>query len=355
MRFFTISFNRVHSLYGLVILILFTSCKQNPETFAIHSPIYPTGSQTVTYTLHRLNGDVQTVNLYISTSNVNSAGTVSGTTSESLVNTWSSPSAFPISFTSSSGYGTNKLVNYHFEVIGNSKTYHHRISFATSPYPVANAAVPVYTVGDVDTKMNAVFIPDADMTGNLTLFYTHVARDIDSAFHREDWVRRFPYSYNFFINPFSGTAGDYNLGTPHVYPSNSASLSFAQVKIILHSSTRRDFRDGSNYVGTEYYNRGTILHETGHALYNMADEYEGGSHWQNADLPNNWSSLAGAQSAAPGVGKTAADAVKIGTDPWWKLCNGDCMMLRTGLNVWPYDAPCRNRIFYSLVQRASGN
>ena len=332
-------------------LLFFVSCKQNPETFAIHSPIYPTGSQQVTFTLNRLNGNVQTVRLYTSTSNVNASGAISGTTAEALVNTWNSP-GFPLSYTSPSGYGTNKLVTYHFEVTGNSNTYHHRITFATGPYPVTNAAVPVYTIGDINNKMNVVFIPDVDIAGNSTLFQTHVARNIDSAFHQEDWVRRFPYSYNFFINPLSGTAGDYDLGTPHVYPSNSASISFAQAKIILHVSNRRDFRNGDNYVGTEYFNRGTILHETGHALYNMADEYQDGSHWQNADNPNNWNSLAGAQAAAPGVGKTAADATKIGTNPWWKLCNGDCMMLRTGLNVWPYDASCRNRIFYALVQRA---
>ena len=358
LNFFQNQFCKKHTTPGNLLLIasvfFLVSCKQNPETFAIHSPIYPTGTQTVTYSLNRLGGDVERVRLYVSTSNVNSAGTVSGTTAETLVQTWTSPS-FPLSYTSSAGYGTNKLVTYHFEVRGNEKTYNHTITFATSPYPVTNSAIPVYAVGENDRVMNVVFIPDEDMTGDMNLFYTNVAEDIDLAFHREDWIRRFPYSYNFFVNPRAGTAGDYDAGTSHSYPSNSANISFAQAKIILHSSTRRDFRDGNNYVGTEYFNRGTILHETGHALYNMADEYGSGVHWQNTDLPNNWSSLAGAQAAAPGLGESSTSARQIGTDPWWKLCDDNCMMLQTGLNVWPYDAACRNRILYSLLQRAAGN
>ena len=339
---------------GIVTLFLFSSCKQSPETFAIHSPVYPSSTAAVTYTLHKLNGSVESVKLYVSTSNVDASGNLSGTTTESLVKTWDSPSSFPLSFTSSSGYGANKLVTYHFEIKGNNKTYNHRISFATNPYPVANVPAPVYTVGEADRVMNVVFIPDTDISNNMNTFYTHVGRDIDSAFHREDWIRRFPYSYNFYINPFTGHAGDYDAGTAHTLPSNSANLSFAQANIILHSGNWRDFRSG-NYIGTEYYNRGTILHETGHALYNMADEYVGGSHWQNADLPNTWSSLSGAQTAASGVGKNSSDAVKIGSDPWWKLCNGQCMMLNTGLTIFPYDKPCQNRILFSLLQRAGGN
>ncbi len=338
-------------LLGLAAMLLMSSCRETPKTFAIHAPIYPTGSQQVTFTLSRISGDVTTVELYESISNVSATGALSATTPEALIQSWSSP-AFPLNFTRASGYGTNKYVRYRFKVIGNGHTYNHTIGFATSPYPVTNAAIPVYVVGDVDRVLNCVFVRDADLT--TSLYYTHVGRDIDSSFHREDWVRRFRNSYNFYVNGPTATAGDYNLGTSHVYPSNNGNLSFAQARIILHSATKRDFSDNV-YVGTEYYNRGTILHETGHLLYGMADEYGGGSHWQNAENPNTWTSLAGAQAAASGVGKTNADAVKIGSDPFWKLCNGQCMMLNTGLTIFPYDAPCRNRILQRILDRSSGN
>ncbi|MEY2561792.1 MAG: hypothetical protein QOG51_2207 [Verrucomicrobiota bacterium] len=339
-------------ILSLFSISLLTSCSESPETFAIHRPIFPAGSEQVTFTLSQIEGTVDSVNLYEVVANVDASGNLSGATPEALLKTWSSPS-FPVTYTKSSGYGDNKYITYRFEVAGNSHTYNHTISFATNPYPVVDAAAPVYVVGDIDRVLNSVFVPDADMAGNMGQFLTGVADDIDLSFHREAWVRRFRSAYNFFVNPATAQAGDYDAGTPHVYPSNDANLSFAQARIILHSATKRDFSDGT-YVGTEYFNRGTILHETGHLLYGMADEYGGGVHWQNDKAPNNWNSLAVAQSAAPGVGKTSSDAVQIGGDPWWKLCDGNCMMLNTGLNIFPYDQPCRDRIFLTILDRVSG-
>jgi hypothetical protein len=330
------------SIIAATISILFTSCAENPETFAIHNPIFPTAAEQVIFTLNQISGTVDTVKLSEIVANVDGSGNLSGATPEALLQSWSSPS-FPVTHTKSSGYGANKYVTYRFEVSGNGHTYNHAISFATNPYPVTDAAAPVYVVGDIDRVLNSVFVPDADMAGNMGQFFTGVSEDIDKAFHREVWVRRFRNSYNFFVNPATAQAGDFNAGTSHVYPSNNANLSFAQARIILHSADKRDFSDGT-YVGTEHFNRGTILHETGHLLYGMADEYGGGAHWQNDEQPNNWNSLAGAQGAASGVSKTSSDAIQIGTDPWWKLCNGNCMMLNTGLNIFPYDTPCQNRI-----------
>ncbi len=338
-------------LAGLACLGFLSSCREKPETFAIHSPIYPTGSQQVTYTLSLIEGAAEKVELFETVFNVSATGGLSGSNPESLIKTWDDPT-FPLNFTRSGGYGTNKYVRYRFRVVGADKTYNHSIAFATSPYPVANAAIPVYVVGDVDRVLNCVFVRDSDLTNSL--FLTHVGRNIDSSFHREEWIRRFRSSYNFYVNPHAGKASDFDTPDPHIYPSNNANLSFAQARIILHSASIRDWSDGT-YVGTEYYNRGTILHETGHSLYGMADEYGGGSHWENDENPNNWDSKSQAEGAASGVGKTTADVVKMGSDNWWKLCNGDCMMLRTGLTIFPYDQPCRNRIFQRLVDRSSDN
>jgi hypothetical protein len=307
----------------------------------------------VTFTLNRINGNVSDVKLYEQVSTIDNSGTATSVAAETQLQSWNSP-AFPVTFTTSAGYGTNKLVQYRFEVSGNGHTYTHRVTFATSPYPVANAAIPVYTVGDINKVLNVVFIPDEDMQSDMTKFYTHVGRDIDSSFHNEDWIRRFRSSYNFFVNPVTGKAGDFNAGTAHVYPTNDAQLSFAQGRIILHSANKRDFSDG-NYVGTEYYNRGTILHETGHLLYGMADEYDGGSHWENEDLPNNWPTQTKAEAYAPGCGKTNADVKKMGGDDWYRICIDDCMMLQTGLHVHPYDVPCQDRILWRILQRANGN
>ena len=339
-------------LLGMALLTTFASCKEKPETFVIHSPIYPTGSNNVTLTCRKISGDVENVKLYVMVSNVSSTGVLSSSSPETLVQEWSSPT-MPVSYTKSGGYGTNKLVKYRFVVKGNDKTYTHTVSFATRPYPVANQAIPVYCVGDKDKVMNLVFIPDSDIDV-MDTFYTAVQLDITDAFQKEDWLRRFRKSHNFYINPVTGHAHDYDTGEPHDKPSNWSNLSFAQGKVILHKTVLRDFAGGGVF-STEYFNRGTILHESGHGLYGMADEYSGGSHWQAEEKPNNFTSLANAQNYAPNVGLQSSDANKIGTDNFWELCNDSCMMDKTGLNVWPYFSPCRNRILYAITQRANGN
>lgn len=341
-------------LIAVIAILLFASCKENPETFAIHSPIYPSSSEAVSFQLRHITGSVDNVKLYEFVATVASNGSLSATTPETLLQEWNSP-GFPINFAKPSGYGANRLVTYRFVVTGNGKTYTHSVSFATRPYPVANMPAPVYVTGDQDRLMNLVFIPDTDM--DLATFYTAVYGDIKDAFQAEDWVRRFRRSHNFYINPLTGHAHDYDTETrDHEEPTNWGNLSFAQGKVILHQRSIRDFAQGGGLFSTEHYNRGTILHESGHALYGMADEYSGGSHWENADYANTWPNQTAAQNFAPTIGMVAGDANQIGaTDSWWELCADDCMMERTGLTISPYRKPCQMRILWSILQRSSGN
>lgn len=101
------------SLAG-VILSLF-SCKANPETSAIHSPIYPTSGENVTFSLRKIDGNVDNVKLYETVQTINSAGTVTATSSTVLLQEWNNPS-FPVQFVKSGGYASNRIVNYRFEV-----------------------------------------------------------------------------------------------------------------------------------------------------------------------------------------------------------------------------------------------
>ncbi|MEY3982589.1 MAG: hypothetical protein RL160_146 [Bacteroidota bacterium] len=339
---------------SLVVLLLmgFTSCKENPETFAIHTPISPGSSERVTYRLNKLTGSVDQVKLFTRVSTIDSSGNVTSMGRETLANTWNSPS-FPIELQSPvGGYGANRLVQYRFEVKGNDKTYNHRVTFATTPYPVANAAIPVYVVGDQNKVFNIVFIPDTSMTSRPDLFKSTVASQIDSTFHQEDWIRRLRNSYNFFINPVSAIARDFNTGMRHVPPSNDANLSFAQGRCILHFHDIRD-QSGAGYFSAEYYVRGTMLHESGHALYRLSDEYDNSTTLRQTDPnPNIWDEEADAEAAAPSYGKSSADVRQLGTQDWYRLCNNSCPMRSSGPPINHHDNPCKTRILYTLLQRA---
>jgi hypothetical protein len=332
---------------------LFTACEKSPITVALHEPIYPASGEDVAYTVERVtSGTINSANLYEIVSSVSSTGAVTPGT-EVLLRSWTSPSG-DLTFTKSGGYSANSLVTYRVEAVlpeGSPKEY--RITYAIRPYPVPNMPAPVYAQGDVDDVMDVVFIPDTDIT-NMGNFRIHCRRMIRDSLFDEDNVRFWRKQFNVYINPLRGTATDYDriaIDGVHQTPANWANLSFAEGKALLHQNNLRDYATGGLF-SSEMQNRGTMLHEGGHALFGLADEYAGGAHWQAAELPNNWSGLATAQADAPGRHKTAADAVQMGTTGWYKICASACQMNGTGLTHVSYDEPCVDRIHWAFIDNA---
>lgn len=328
----------------------------------LHSPIYPDDSDDVTFTLEaRATNGIKRVRLYETVSTINAAGTITSTGSETLLRTWQ-PSGSPVeesfSHVRSGGYGANRLVTYRFHVnrnCGGSRTQ--KVTFATNPYPVTGQPAPVYAQGDPDDVLDVVFIPDTDIT-NLDTFYGHCRGMIADAMFAENMVRFWSHQFNFYINAERGTATDYDsIGVDglHQTPSNWANLSFAEAKALMHQGNLRDYATGGLF-STEQQNRGTMMHEAGHALFGGADEYNSGSHWQAADYPNNWSSRSGAEADAPKRGKTVADVVQMGSTGWWKMCDDDCHLKVSGLTVTTvgYDRPCEDRVTFTVLETASG-
>ena len=340
-------------LPALLFLVIFSSCEKSPVTIAIHSPIYPTSSQAVTYSLIKATpGDINSANLYQTVSTINSSGTVTSTGSETLIQSWTNP-AGDLSFTTSAGHGNNRVVTYRWEVTTPEQTKNFLVTYATRPYPVTNMPAPVYAQGDPDDVFDLVFIPDTDIT-NMNNFYNHCRGAILESFFDEPHLQFWRRQYNFYINTERGTATDFdNISTDgiHQVPSNNANLSFAEGRVLMHQNDLRDYASGGLF-STEMQNRGTILHEVGHAWFSLADEYGSGSHWEEAISPNNWPSLNAAQNGASNNCKSASDAVQMGTSGWYKLCNGQCQMLVSGLNRSTYDCPCKNRIAYSILDNA---
>ncbi len=336
-----------------IAAISMIACEKDPVCIVMHDPIYPSNGESVTYTCERLSlGAINSAKLYEQVASVNSSGTITSTGTEAVIKSWTSPSG-DLSFTKSSGYDSNKLVKYRFEVVTDYGTKNFTVTFAVRPYPFTDMPAPVYCQGDPDDVMDVVFIPDNDIT-NMSTFRTHVRGAIRESFFDENTLQYWRRQFNFYINPERGTATDYDrisIDGSHQTPSNYANLSFAEGKVLMHQNNLRDYATGGLF-STEMQNRGTILHECGHSLFGLADEYCGGAHWQATDYPNNWSSLAGAQAAASSNGKTAADAREMCSTGWYKLCVDTCQMLTTGLTHTAYDRPCKSRIDYVVLDNA---
>jgi len=328
------------------------------STYPMHDPIYPTSGENVTYTLEATSGNgVANIKLYETVSSINSAGTVTPGT-ETLLKEWNlsnKPTSTTVSYTKTNGYSANKLVRYRFLMTnGKNNTRSHYVTFAIRPYPVTDQPAPVFVQGDVDHVFDIVFIPDTDIT-NMNTFYGHCRKMIKDSVFAEPSIKLWIRQFNFYINPHTGHATDYDriaIDGSHQVPTNWANLSFAEVKVLMHQNDLRDYASGGLF-STEQQNRGTMMHEGGHAMFELADEYCGGAHWQAAKLPNNWSTLAAAQADAPSRHKTAADARQIcSSDAWYKICLDSCQMKTSGLNRNNYDDPCTDRVVYSIVDNA---
>jgi hypothetical protein len=331
-------------------LLLATGCA-DVLTRPMHSPLYPDQDEAVTLSVDaESDSGIKEIILYETVNTINSSGAISSAGTETELDRWTiagSPNTHLQSFTKPSGYGSNKLVTYRFSVKnGSNKTRNHSVSFVTRPYPVPNQPAPVFAQGDVDDVFDIVFIPDLDIN-DMDDFRDRCGELITNTIHREPMMLVFSRQFNFYINPIQGDAVDYNTGDPHILPSNNANLTFAEGRALLHRTVQRDFAQGGVF-SMEWDRPQTLLHEAGHSLFRLADEYGNGVHWEESTLPNNYDVLSDAQAAAPSRGKTSADAVEMGTSGWYRLCDNTCPMVSGSAMLFDYDQPCTNRLIFLI-------
>lgn len=355
-----ISNTAMYSILGLIGVMMLSSCESNPITLALHDPIQPAANESVTFNLERVtSGTINSAQLLEQVTIINSAGTATTTNAEVQLQSWTAPGG-NLSHTKAGGYPSNAVITYQWVVRtpgrnGSEDTKRFRVTFSTRPYPVANQPAPVYIQGDRNDVFDVVFIPDTDIS-NLNTFRNHCRLMIRESFFDEPTTRIWRRQFNFYINPNTGHATDYDRRATdgnHQVPSNNAQLSFAEGRCLMHQTDLRDYASGGLF-STEMQNRGTVLHESGHALFDLADEYINGSHWQETDFPNNWNSQAGANAAADDYGscKSLADVFNIQSG-WWRLCTATCQMTATGLTHTTYDCPCKDRIVHMVFKTAA--
>jgi uncharacterized protein YceK len=336
---------------SVLLILLFSGCG-TIVTQPIHTPLYPDGDEDVAIILEtEATKGIETVRLYETVSSIDAEGNLTPG-DEVLIQTWEeakTPTYSKYYYIKPSGFGDDKIVTYRFTVTAaNNRTRSHDVSFATRPYPVPDHPAPVYAQGHPDDVVDLVFIPDLEII-DMDGFRDRCQDLIINSIHREPTMNLFNQQFNFYINPIAGDAVPYNTGG-HKFPSNSDFIAFAESKVILHITPFQDFAYGS-YFSTEWNRPATFMHENGHSMFDLADEYDDGVHWQNEVLPNNWTTLEQAQADAPKSNKTKEDAVEIGETDWYRLCDDECPM-RTGTGdgtLPPYDDPCSARVAYVIL------
>ncbi len=288
-------------------------------TCPMHKPIYPAPTDLVEYKLEVPEaGAVESVELWETVYSVNSNGDLTPLPGyPRSLGTWDS---VPVTFQKRSGYPANTFIEYEFQVVDSDQDDHfHKVGYAIRDYPPSLSPAqggsyqpaPVYVQLAVDLAMDIIFIPDTDLPldseQRMGEFRAHChdmicEEDRDGLLDdivSDDITRPLSRFFNFYINPLPGTAKNYQFPPVlHEKPVNWSQLTFAEAHAIMHWGELRDYTLGTLF-STELQNRGTMLHEVGHALFGLADEYAYGSHWEADFYQNIWFKRKKAKQDAP--------------------------------------------------------
>lgn len=337
----------------------------NATVLATHSPMHPTNVQPVTFEAEA-RGTIDKVQLaYERYTLINSNGRLTQTLAEALTTVKTcdpegNVSTLPCSHTMPSAFAANSLIN--FKVIaydGEGKEVIETYSFAAGDYPLPKDPIPIRVKGPTIDHLDIVFIPDTDITVNN--FRDRLDEVIETLYFKYEMIRGWRARYNFY---YSGVQGNYEEGCKFTKPSNMASLvAVADTVAILHQQTRmRDCRQGTIMSSEISYDK-TLIHETGHALFGLIDEYCCGQPYRQQDCePNVWSSLANCQADARTLGMDASNCVQIAkgsnTVNFWRIDpTGDtgCIMggsqHKVGSN---FGTACERRILWRYEKCESG-
>ena len=196
------------------------------------------------------------------------------------------------------GFPASSLVKYkavaHFKDGSQSlDTY----SFAAGAFPWPDRPIPIRVTGDIRSRLDIIFIPTKDLT--LGQFKNGLSSVIYQLYFANPWYGNNRVMFNFW---YSGEFGDYQQLCKFLDPGNIASLSaIGDAIAFLHKKNMRDCRSGKRFSSEIDYGR-TLLHESGHALFGLMDEYCCDSRYeQQPEFPNLWSSLAACEADAPNV------------------------------------------------------
>jgi hypothetical protein len=185
--------------------------------------------------------------------------------------------------------------------------------------PAEGSAIPVSFTGDRTSRVDVVLIADQDSyTGaNDPAFLAGAANVIKGAYYGQDYFLSNQQRFNFWLADQRGDADDVPAPTPTnpaatrcmlTVPGNWATdYSWRDTGAILHAD---EFRDCANngVFSAEPGSLGTVLHETGHAPFGLADEYccDAG-YYESTPNPNLFDTLAECQADAPTLGRAATD------------------------------------------------
>jgi len=162
------------------------------------------------------------------------------------------------------------------------------------------------------------FDPNSGYNGNLHAFLADVEDKIFDRYLQTDLISQSESKYKFYYTatPMSATNCGANLTNALTLAAGGHCDAFA----VLHNDKRRDCTSGSVFTA-EGYTTQAFVHESGHAIFGLADEYEGDtSYFLPSPHANIWPNVGPGTST--GQMWCQSDIASLGGDT--SLCNNFC-------------------------------
>lgn len=300
-------------LGGLMCVWFTTGCTGITYFQAGHQPMHPGNAEVVTFRAEA-KGEVNRIELAFErfTLSTGAGGTHVQTLAQAMtvVNTCDPPgnvAALICTHTMPNAFPAASLINFRATAVGAQGSSSEVYTFAAGDYPWPDDPIPIRLKGNTADKLDVVLIPDTDIT--VANFRSQLHTVLDTLYFKYELIRFWRGVYNFY---YSSRQGNYEEPCVFTNPTNMANLTaVADTVAILHSANLRDCRSGTLMSSEIDYDK-TLIHESGHALFNLMDEYCCDSSYSQQDCePNLYSSLANCQADAADVGYPATDCVQL--------------------------------------------
>jgi hypothetical protein len=206
--------------------------------------------------------------------------------------------------------------------------------------------LPGRSEGDHSDKIDLIFVPDEDYGAAADIgtwmpgFLSDAGAHIDNLLGGKDPVTGNLDKFNFYYTQKQGTASTDHCGNASLPNNLLQDCTYADAVVVLHKNEFGDCANANLYTAEgPVFPKKSFIHETGHAVFGLADEYDDSrcvsepkkatNYSQPNPMPNIWRSEANCvEDASSTVGWDPADCYKFTEckGGWWKLGTTEYIM-----------------------------